>query len=66
MILPITISAEGASFDQSQKVTCLCGHQVLVGDSLLCWITNLDAKEPGWYAACNRTCFLLSMTEGNA
>jgi hypothetical protein len=66
MFLPYTLRAAATSLNQDQKLLCLCGKQVRLGDCLLCWTTTEPDKEPGWYCACTPECIVIRASAGNA
>lgn len=66
MFLPFTLRAKDTSLDQEQKLRCMCGKEVRLGDCLVCWTTSPQDQAPGWYAACAPQCLIVNCAEGNA
>jgi hypothetical protein len=66
MFHPFTVRAADTSLDQEQRLKCLCGKDVRLGDCLVCWTTAPHDKEPGWYASCSPKCVVLRVSAGNA
>jgi hypothetical protein len=66
MFIPFTVRACDTSLDQNQRLKCLCGKDVRLGDCLCVWTRTENDPAPGYYAACTPQCVIIRIAEGNA
>jgi hypothetical protein len=66
MFLPFTVRAQDTSLNQEQRLKCLCGKDVRLGDCLVCWTKAGKDPDPGYYAACSPQCVIIRLSQGTA
>ena len=66
MFHPPVYRATDTSLNPAQKLTCICGKDVILGNCLVCWTTTARDPEPGYYAMCSGECIVKHVTAGHA
>jgi hypothetical protein len=66
MLHPFTIPAKYTSLNQQERLTCMCGKQIRVGDGLACYTHPTGSEEYGYYIACSPTCLIVHVSAGSA
>ena len=66
MFIPFTVRAADTSLDQEQRLKCVCGKDVRLGDCLVCWTQAGKDPEPGFYAVCAPECIVARLPQGSA